>query len=101
MGKNKNLKKLRKYSALLPVINTYSTEKHLVKGSEMIFNGQTELENGEKIMPEEMYLCNMPVISPINHNRRMKEMYNKMGTIGAMHYIAAVREYSLKEKSST
>lgn len=100
MGKSKNLKRLRKYADLLPVVNTYTQEKHIVKGSEMIANGQKHLEDGGKILPDELYLTLMPVIMPINHGRRMKQMYNKHGVVGAMSYIAAVREHSLKNKAN-
>jgi hypothetical protein len=75
----------------LPVVMEQTSEQHLVYGREMIAQGMFEDPvTGAKILPDIMYMQDMPVLIAVNHKRRLKEAYKNKGTEGIASYIDSV-----------
>lgn len=83
----------------MPVINTRHIQGNLINGSELIEKGVKEVE-GEKVSAEKKYLEKVVSPVPINHNRRMKKLYNQKGLNGVQAYINAVNSYISKQQPS-
>lgn len=94
MGKNKQLKKLRKAAKLLPAMTT--VQRARMQGSELIKKGINELENGSPVRESKEYIGNKPV--PLNHYEQMKKAFMKAGTSGAANYAARVIAYANQKK---
>lgn len=71
----------------MPLVMEWTHEVHMVKGQELIDQGQDVTDDGKKIKPERTYLQNMPVQIAINHERRMRKAYKKNGYAGLQEYI--------------
>lgn len=78
MGKKARAKIIRRQVADLPVINIKSHENHIVSGAEFLTQGRTEID-GQKVEVHKVYIDPIPVISPINHSRRLRKLVNKYG----------------------
>lgn len=104
--KKKLVKELRRVAVELPDVMRNTKEKHLVKGSEMIAEGQFEIDNPRylkafpnlhpkmiRVNPEAMYVQEMPVKIAINHQRKLKKMFKKMGENGVHAYVSAVMQH--------
>lgn len=89
MGKKSRAKALRKVAGDLPTMMATTQEVHLVLGSELIDQGQTEY-NGQPIRPEILYRQYMPVKMAINHYRRLKRAFNRDGAQGAQQYLNTI-----------
>lgn len=81
----------------LPVVMEYSTEEHIVDGSELIAQGHMEHEDGRMVHPGMKYKQNMPVMMAINHKRRIKESYKKQGKQGILSYIDEINKLAKKQ----
>lgn len=92
MGKAAKFKKLRKLAAQLPIITTKAVIGRKVTGAELLKRGITEV-NGRKVAEESNYTGwteKRTVQVPLNHNKKMKQFYNKFGMEGVKGYVAAV-----------
>jgi hypothetical protein len=68
-----------------------TSEQHFVQGSELIDQGMYEdPATGKKIIPDVMYMQDMPVLISVNHKRRLKEAFKNKGTDGIASYIDSV-----------
>ena len=92
MGKKSKLKKIRKIAAEMPVIYRKAVIGSLVKGNEV-----TEEQLGEPVNPEAIYRQKETKAVPMNHYRRMKALYNKMGPSGVGAYYRAVEDYKVQK----
>lgn len=82
----KVLKQLRRLAAELPEVNRItSMDKKLITGKEALLTGLTPPE-GEKFVPEQEYLMNVPTYALVNHLLRLKKAYRKHGGTGAIGY---------------
>jgi hypothetical protein len=91
--KKKIAKQLGQIAETLPTVTMLTHEKHLMKGEDMIINGQTELKDGKPIIAGKAYINPMPVIMEVNHKRRMKKLYKKFGPGVIPNYIKAVENH--------
>lgn len=94
--KKKLLKEMRARAAEVPQVNINVTEKHYVKGADLIAQGEDFInDNGAlvKVDPEKMYPQRMPVILAVNHARRMRKIYKKAGNEGVLAYYDAVDQH--------
>jgi hypothetical protein len=74
-----------------------------VSGAELLKSGITEVE-GKKVNEDKNYkgYRKKQVFGvPLNHNRKMKDIYNKQGISGVRGYVAAVIDYSKKQSNET
>lgn len=87
MGKASKFKKLRKAAKELPVINTQiAVPRDTVSGTNLIKQGLTKLRNGSTVEAGKFYRQGKVVEKPLNHNRIMKQQYNKYGFKGVATY---------------
>lgn len=101
---------LRQIAARIPLINVHSVEKHWLKGSEILeWETITEIE-GKPIIPEKIYVWNYPVITMMNHYRRLKKIWFTHDTdktkameavLRYMTYIGNVIKRSKEEKEKS
>lgn len=78
-------------AAKLPVVMEQTSEQHLVYGRELIAQGMFEdPATGAKILPDIMYMQDMPVLIAVNHKRRLKQAYKENRTDGIGAYIDSV-----------
>lgn len=75
-----------------------TTEK--VKGRAVIEAGVTKVD-GKPVDPNGNYKRKIVVAQPINHNRRMKKLYNQFGVAGVNAYGKAVQQYQDKKSEVT
>ena len=97
MGRKKKIKAIKAIAAgvNLPLVMSNTTELHLVKGSELIEQGQTHI--GEmKIIPELDYPIRMPVQIAFNHGRRLKRAFTKNGAEGIGNYLNKINHITKK-----
>jgi len=78
---------LSQLAGMLPQVQCHSVEKHKVTGAEIIGWNSIEEIDGEAIDPEKVYTWHYPVISPANHNRRLRNRYKKNGIPGVQQYL--------------
>lgn len=81
----------------MPVINTTGTEVKKVSGAELIERGVNKVE-GKQVNVSATYKQTTKVPTPLNHNRKMKQLYNKQGLAGVNSYISAVNNFMKTEK---
>ena len=94
--KKKISKQIEAIAGKLPLIMRSTTERHFVKGAELIADDQHEVE-GKRVHPEATYVNRLPVQIAINHKRAMKKMFKKYKGAGVQGYINAVRDYQQKQ----
>jgi hypothetical protein len=97
---------LRQIAARIAPINVHSCEKHHLKGSEILEWESVTKIDGEPIVPEKMYVWRYPVITEMNHYRRLKNIWKdrdadrKMkGVLAYMKYIETVVARNMKEQN--
>lgn len=95
--KKTTLKNIEFLAASMPVVMKQSNEYHLVMGSELIAQGDTE-RDGKKIIAEQQYKQSMPVMIEVNHKRAIRKILEKRGVRGVMAYCTAVKRYTDKLK---
>lgn len=97
---------LKAIASKLPAINVYSCEKHLLKGSEILeWETVTEID-GVAIIPDKMYEWSYPVITEMNHYRRLKKCWTSSSdpqrrVMDYMKYISDIVERHEKEKAES
>lgn len=98
MGKASKLKKIRKLAAQLPAINTYgvSADGEIITGADLLNENVKEVR-GNKVELTDKFVRRKKIEVQINHNRRMKQMYNKYGLRGVAGYANAVVNF-VKQK---
>lgn len=99
MGKAKNLKKIRRIAMQLPALKRKSSQAELVKGSELIAEGISEVE-GKTVHSEGFYRRTKGIAVDVNHGRALKKAYAKYGVSGVKSYINAVDEFVNKNEPS-
>lgn len=95
--KKTTLKNIEFLAASMPVVMKQTNEYHLVMGSELIDQGDTQ-RDGKKIVPEQMYKQSMPVMIEVNHKRAIRKLLEKRGLRGVMAYCTAVKRHTDKLK---
>lgn len=99
MGKASKFKKLRKAAKQLPVINLkIAVPGDTVKGSNLIKQGLTKCKDGKDVQPELYYREGKVIERPLNHNRIMKQQYNKGGYAAVGAYANAVIQHVKKSE---
>jgi len=93
MGKKAKLKQLRRIAQQMPQIMTSKPVASAIDGSDLIKQGVTKLSNGDKVDPLKTYRQVQGVPTPLNHERKMKDAYNKGGEKAVNIYIQSVRIY--------
>ena len=91
--KKKHLKAIAQVAAELPTVTQQSFERHLVKGSTLLAQGQVIGHDDKPIVPTDGYFDEFPVIMAINHKRRMKKLFKKHGEAGIFGYIQAIENH--------
>lgn len=97
MGKKSKFKKIRRIASQLPVINQRRVVGERVSGEELIKEGVKEVQ-GKPVQPLDQYKKKKVVVGFLNHNRKMKQLFNKGGAPLVNSYIKAVMAYSKKAK---
>lgn len=78
-------------AARLPQVMEQTSEQHFVEGWQLIEQGMYEdPATGKKIIPDVMYMQDMPVLMAVNHRRRLKERYRMGGLPAVTEYIDSV-----------
>lgn len=97
MGKKSKLKKIRRIASQLPVIKTYRVKGERMKGEELMTHGVKEVEE-KPVDANAIYKKKTVIEVPLNHNRKMKQLYNQYGAAGVNGYIQAVQRHATAEK---
>lgn len=92
MGKKSSFKKIRKLAEQMPVIQTRQVIVERVSGAELIKRGIEEVD-GNKVDIDIDYREKKVISVPINHNRKMKKLYNKYGVLGVGAYVSQVKRF--------
>lgn len=95
MGKAAKLKKIRKLASQMPLLMVNHVKGERVTGEELSKEGVTEVQ-GKPVRDKDFYTKKTAVQQPLNHNRRMKKMYNKFGARGVQGYMQAVNNHMKK-----
>lgn len=96
--KKKISKQIENIAGKLPTIMRQTSERHYVKGIDLINDNRPEVE-GKKVNPEDIYVDRYPVQIAINHKRAMKKMFKKYKGEGVQSYINAVKSFQLRQQS--
>lgn len=91
MGKKAKLKAIRKIASTMPDIMTVQMLGEAIK------EGIKEID-GKPVDPTKYYRKKTPVQNSLNHNRKMKQLYNQYGAKAVSEYIAAVAQYEAMEQ---
>jgi hypothetical protein len=99
MGKKAKFKQIRKLASQMPNLLTQKVIGEKIKGEELYKQGVEKVE-GKPVLMDEMYRKKTVVDAPLNHNRKMKQLYNQYGAAGVGMYINAVNMHmtALKAK---
>lgn len=92
MGKKAKLKKIRRLANQLPPIITKQVFGERLTAKEAMMQGINEVE-GKPFGQDAIITKKKLVEKPLNHNRKMKKLYNKLGAVGVNHYVNAVHQY--------
>ena len=92
MGKAAKFKQIRRISRQLPVLFTTQTIGTKVMGKELPEH-ITEVA-GKPVVYDAVYRFKESKEKILNHNRKMKEIYNKRGVGAVNAYIAAVNKFA-------
>lgn len=84
----------------LPQLNINCHEKHYLRGEEILADGIIDEIEGEKIIPEKIYMMRYPVIMAANHYRRLKRAWIKNGLEGVHAYVSTIGEMLRKQSAS-
>jgi hypothetical protein len=95
----------------LPLLKTECTEKHIVKGSEILEWGTIDELEGKPIDPDKDYIYNYPVVIYQDHLKRLEKAWRRKGPDGVSEYLVwidnlvgkykAAEEAKLKEVKET
>lgn len=99
MGKKAKFKKIRRLANQLPEINTKIIVGETLTGSQVVYDGVSEID-GKPVNHAAFYKKKRIVEKPLNHNRKMKKMYNKYGAAGVNHYANAVIQYAKQKQDA-
>ncbi len=100
MGKNKQLKKLRRIAEKLPELERNGKAYHILKGVEVVEDlGISEIQD-KPVELDGKYTIPVGQKVPINHARFIKKAFAKSGKQGVVAYVKGVNQYvqQLKEK---
>jgi hypothetical protein len=98
MGKKAKLKQIRRIAAQMPEIQTRKVVGEKLLGAELYKSGVEEVE-GKAVNPDILYSKKSIVEAPLNHNRKMKQLYNKYGKAGVNAYIQLVNRHISAQKT--
>lgn len=102
MGKKAKLKKIRRLANSMPVIQTKVIKGSIIKGEEILASAPAGMDtkvNGEPVKADSIYRKKEIVTQALNHNRKMKKLYNQYGPAGVGMYINAVNRYISSQKA--
>lgn len=100
MGKASKLKKIRRIALQMPVINTHRIVGEKVSGHDVLESGVKEVE-GKPVDHRLNYRKKKSIEVPLNHNKNMKRLYNKLGVNAVQGYINAVIQYQKQHDAKT
>lgn len=98
MGKKSKFKQIRRLANQMPVIHTQAVKGSVVKGYEILKEGMKEVD-GKPIDAYGNYKKKQIIAAPLNHNRKMKKLYNQYGPAGVGMYINAVNRHVSAQKA--
>lgn len=90
MGKQRKMKQIRKLAATFPTVMRDTVEYHYMTGKELKSELDVDQINGVPVKDDETCRYTYPVKIAINHNRKLKRMYDKHGIVGMVAYAKAV-----------
>jgi hypothetical protein len=96
MGKKAKLKQLRKLAATMPAIEGERLVTKRAMGIAVIEEGIKHVD-GKAIDPNAIYRKSVVEKVNVNHNRKMKDLYNKKGIEGVNGYVKAVAQYAASQ----
>jgi hypothetical protein len=99
MGKKAKFKKLRKLAEQMPQLQVKQVLGERVTGSELYKSGIEEVE-GKPIDVDGTYRKKQVVNAPLNHHRKMKQLYNQYGAAGVGMYVNAINRYVSSKKEA-
>lgn len=100
MGKKSTFKKIRRLAAMMPQINTKAViAVDVVTSNELMSKGIKEV-NGKPICAGQTFRQIKHANVPVNHNRKMKKLYNSHGKKGINAYMHAVKNFT-KQQTKT
>lgn len=99
MGKNAKYKKIKKLAAGLPPIKFKAIKGEIVSGKELIDKGVNEVEK-KPVDPKSDYRNKTIITQPLNHQKKIKTMFNLLGGKGVAHYMQSVRNYVKSKKTA-
>jgi hypothetical protein len=97
MGKKAKLKKIRKLASQMPEIQVRQVKGERISGAELYKSGVEKVE-GKTVDIDATYRKKTLVQAPLNHNRKMKKLYNQYGAKGVGMYVNAVNRYIATQK---
>lgn len=98
MGKKAKFKKIRRLASQMPEIPIKHVRGTVVSGMDAIKQGIKEIE-GRPVEQLKSYRKKEVVPATLNHNRKMKQLYNKHGLLGVVMYRNAVNRYVSSQKA--
>ncbi len=98
MGKSSKFKQIRKIASSMPLVSIKRVVGEMIRGSEIKDIGNTN--EGLIIDPSLMYKRKKIIDAALNHNKKMKKLYNKYGKNGVSLYINAVNAHVDKNKKT-
>lgn len=99
MGKKAKLKKIRRIAEAMPIINTRRVHATIVTGEELLKKGVKDVK-GQEVDPNINYREKKIVSVPLNHNRKMKKLYQMNGMNAVKMYMGAVKQYEEKRNAA-
>lgn len=93
MGKKAKLKQIRRIASQLPALNVKAIRSERLTGKEAMMEGINEVD-GKPVNQNSVIRKKSVVSTPLNHNRKMKQLYNKYGIAGVAVYIDSVQKIS-------
>lgn len=93
MGKQRKMKQIRKLAATFPTVMRDTVEYHYMTGKQLKEELDVHQIDGISVKDEETYRYKFPVKIAINHNRKLKRMYDKHGLVGMVAYAKAVDQH--------
>lgn len=97
MGKKAKLKAIRRLANELPKINIPVKHGELVLGKVLIAEGIKQVED-KPVIPDKYYRKFTEEKVPYNHNRKLKDAYNKYGEAGVTKYLQELKAWEEKQK---
>jgi hypothetical protein len=95
MGKKAKLKQIRRIANQMPKMKVVQVIGEKLSGEEL-YNSGVEKVDDKPVDLNGVYKKKTPVHVPLNHNRKMKKLYNKYGNVGVGMYIQAVKNHVAK-----